>query len=122
MKNNDLNLEDILSDVASEEDLMEVPLADRVFKIFLFITIAVVFVAFLQLMNIGLLKQEFYKKRAFLNMSQTKVSSAPRGLIFDRFGEPLLHNEPSFNVFIDPGGLPKNKDDAFVVLGKVSDI
>jgi penicillin-binding protein 2 len=104
----DLNLEDILTDRAVEEDLLEIPLTDRVFRNFLAVA-AVVFLLFLaQFLNLAVLDHDLYSKRAVANMSDVKVQPAPRGVITDRFGEDLVENDPSFNAYLTPKSLPKD--------------
>lgn len=43
------------------------------------------------------------------NRLETKPTPAPRGLIFDRKGVPLVRNEPSFTIQLNPADFPKDK-------------
>ena len=45
---------------------------------------------------------------------------APRGVIFDRKGESLAINQPSFNVTITPAFLPSNEDERQAVFERLS--
>jgi len=108
MSHKKLNLEDILADKTTEEDILEVPLSDKIFKSFLLFTILAVVFVFFRFAALGVVKHDFYSRRAVLNMSDTKVEHAPRGIIVDRFGKPLLKNKPSFNAYLAPDALPKD--------------
>lgn len=45
------------------------------------------------------------------NRLKTTLISAPRGLIYDRNGVPLVQNAPSFSLILRPGEVPKKKAD-----------
>ena len=47
-------------------------------------------------------------------------TDAPRGVIFDRNGEPLAVNKPSFNVTITPAFLPGDEDELKAVYERLS--
>ncbi len=118
----DLNLEDILTDRAAEEDFLEIPLADKVFKRFLLIAVLAVLAIVVQLVYVGGVSHSFYEKRAVLNMSDVKTEVAPRGIIYDRFHEPLVANEPAFDVVLVPSMLPVDSERRVEVIGAVSTI
>lgn len=101
-----VDLEDVLADRAPE-DLIEVPVADRIFKFFFAAFILFSAAIVLQLLNLGVGKHDFYAVRAADNMSDIKIDPAPRGIIFDRFGTPLVTNEPSYRAFLLPRNLPE---------------
>ncbi|MEK9194396.1 MAG: penicillin-binding transpeptidase domain-containing protein [Patescibacteria group bacterium] len=123
MKNRqNLNLEDILTDRVHEDDLLEVPLADRIFKVFLLLLGLIFVLALLQFLNIGILKHSFYKNRALLNSARIKNQPAPRGIVFDRFEKPLVQNTPSFNVFLSPVDLPKSLVGRLAVLERIGEL
>ncbi|MEW6617171.1 MAG: penicillin-binding protein 2 [Patescibacteria group bacterium] len=103
-----LNLEDILTDQVTEEDFLEVPLTDKVFRWVFFCIILVFLVTLGQFFYINVKEGDFYYNRAVTNMSDVKIHPAPRGVIFDRFGKPLLRNEPAIRVFISPHDFPED--------------
>lgn len=121
-KINELHLEDMLTDTSNEEDLMEVPLTDRVFVVFFIIAIVAASVVVAQLAHIGGFKHLFYQARAFTNMSEVRHEVVPRGLILDRFGEVIVENEPAFRAFLVPHKLPTRPEERFRVLKEVSGI
>lgn len=47
-------------------------------------------------------------------------TDAPRGVIFDRNGEPLAINQPSFNVTITPAFLPDDREELQAVYERLS--
>jgi penicillin-binding protein 2 len=102
-KNSDLSFEDALSNEwASDPDVVELPLSNRSLRyveVFLFIIAATVGlrVIFLNAGNNG----KFYTARAMVNLSRVDYSSAPRGLIVDRFGATLATNKPVFAATLD---------------------
>ncbi len=116
----DLNLEDILTDRAVEEDLLEVPLTDKVFRRFSWISGIVIFLVLAQIVNVGVFQHGFYVKRAIANMSDIKTEVAPRGIIYDRFGNPLIKNDPAFDAFLVPSELPKDADSRSAIIARVS--
>ncbi len=122
LKNSRISLEDVLADRVAEEDYMEVPLTDNAFKIFSLVTTLVFFAVIFQVLNLGVFKSDFYKKRAVANVSNVNITLAPRGIITDRFNEPLLQNESSSNVFIAPMDLSKGTAERINTLKTAGDI
>lgn len=118
----ELNLEDILTDRSVEEDFLEIPLTDRVFKNFLIIA-GLVFLAILaQFLNLAAFQHGFYLKRAAANMSDVKIQAAPRGVITDRFGDKLVKNNSSFNAFLVPRSLPKTSGERLSVIADAAEV
>lgn len=107
-------------DRAMEEDLLEVPLTDKVFHFALFFLLALVLFIVGQFAYLNVWKSDFYEARATGNMSDVRIHSAPRGIIFDRFGVPMVENEPSVRVFIFPRDLPSDRGEREVFLENVA--
>ncbi len=122
MMKNDINLEDILTDHASEEDFLEVPVSDRAFKNLALLGVILSAVLIWQVFNLNVLQGSFYDRRAFANMSDPNVQTAPRGIIFDRYNAPLVQNAPAFNVFLDPRSLPTDTGSRLQVIGEAAQI
>ncbi len=116
MKRSDLDLEDILTDSVREDDLLEVPLAGRAFRVFLWLSFAVLAIVGAQLVNLGVLNHAWYAQRAAANITETQIQVAPRGAIEDRFGASLVRNVPSVNVFLVPKDLPRTAPERLAVL------
>lgn len=111
-----------MADKKIEDDLLEVPLTDGVFKIFL-LTLGILFIVILgKAFYINIIEGDFYKARAAMNMSEVKTQLAPRGIITDRFGKPLLHNEPATRIFLSPRDFPSGVSDKVEILRKVGEV
>ncbi len=120
MKNH-IQIEDILPDKENDEDLVEVPLADKVFRMF-FVLVTISFVAMsFQFAHLALGNESFFKRRAAANMSDTKIQPAPRGIIVDRFGKPLLRNEPISRIFVAPHDFPEEPEERVRILKDIGE-
>jgi len=120
MKKHYIDLEEILQDRRMEEDFLEIPLKERVFQTFLIVFVPIFLGLILQLISLNVFQGSFFKARADANMTNIRVQTAQRGIIVDRFGKPLLHNEPTTKVFLSPRDFPEVIEDRFAVLEKVS--
>lgn len=79
---------------------MEQPLAHSVFRFVLFGGIAAGSIFLVRLLALGGFGHDYYLGRAEANVNQEIPLIAPRGIIFDRNGVPLLENQPIFSVFL----------------------
>lgn len=122
MRKNEIDLEDILTDHASEEDFLEVPVGDRAFKNLALLAVILSAVILWQVFSLNIVKGSFYARRALANMSDPNVQTAPRGIIFDRYGTALVENAPSFNVLLDPRSLPADAASRLSVIARVVQI
>lgn len=100
-KPQELNFEEtVLDEWARDFDLLELPLARVAFRL---VALALLLVGAIVLGRLGLLglwRGEFYAERASANANKIAVKPAPRGIIFDRRGEPLVENVPAFSVVL----------------------
>ncbi|MEK7465332.1 MAG: penicillin-binding transpeptidase domain-containing protein [Patescibacteria group bacterium] len=115
-----LNIEEILGDYTKEEDLLEVPLRDRVFSAFFVVAGVITLVVALQIGNLGIVQHGWYEKRALTNMSDVKITPSPRGVIEDRFGKPLVKNESSVNIFLAARRLPHDSGERSRIISETS--
>ncbi len=90
--------EAVLDDLAKGLDLVEMPLSGKIFKIIGFTVVVIAAAVFLRVSFLGIWKGDFYKKRALANAGQIISLAAERGIIFDRFGKPLVENNPTYKV------------------------
>ena len=67
-------------------------------------------------------KGNYYREISEENRIRSLLIKAPRGKIFDRFGNILVNNIPSIDAIIIPADLPKNSEDRKQVAKKASDI
>lgn len=113
--------EAVLDDLAEDFDLLEVPLSERAFKLVGILATVIISAVFLRIIFLGAIKGDFYKNRALFNAGQIVQISAERGIIFDRFGKPLVKNEPVYYVSLRLAELMK-KEWRSKTLAAVSDI
>jgi penicillin-binding protein 2 len=59
---------------------------------------------------------EYYRNLADVQRLETYAISAPRGIIYDSEGTPLVRNVPSFKVSVVPASLPNDENEAEFVL------
>lgn len=90
--------EAVLDDLAKDFNLLEMPLSRAVFKLVIFSVIIIAAIIATRLFFLGIVKNNFYQARAVANANQTIAIEAERGGIFDRFGNPLVKNQPIFRL------------------------
>jgi cell division protein FtsI/penicillin-binding protein 2 len=120
-KKRELNLEDILTDKAAVEDLLEVPVKSGVFSICFFIIVSMVLSGASRLFSLNIFKGDFYRQRALANISEIAVQKAERGIIFDRYGKPLVKNKPIFNAVLNPSQFTKEKAEKEIAINKITE-
>jgi len=118
-KKPELNLEDILTDKTVVDDLLEVPVKPGVFKICFVLIALMVLTAAGRLIYLNVFRGEFYQQRAWANVSQINIRKAERGIILDRYDQPLVKNKPVFNAVLVPSRLPSGNDEKKVALDKI---
>jgi len=97
-----LNFDEVISDSISDEEfnIRETPLAPNISYAFLLVAV------FFGLIFIGVtiflaaLENESYTAKSRSNINQDIPLIAPRGIIFDRNGDPLVENQAIFTVFL----------------------
>jgi len=121
-KRRELNFEDILTDKAAVDDLMEVPVKPGAFRICFFIFAVAILVVFVRLFSLNVVSGDFYRQRAFSNISGISVEKSERGIIYDRYGKPLVKNRPIFNAVLVPSQLPKDETQKNLIINKISKV
>ena len=116
--------EEILIDTEKSLDLqdqkLETPLRARVFVIFFGIIIIGLAVLLFRSGYFQFLKSEDYLKLAQRNSVRIYPVLAPRGIIYDKNLTPLVNNLPSYNVFLTPQDLPKDKMERETMIEQIS--
>ena len=74
----------------------------------------------LRLWNLQFVQGETYRARADQQRLRIVDIFAPRGLVYDRNGAPLVHNVPSFNVVVVPAYLPEEPEEEEAVLTRLA--
>lgn len=59
---------------------------------------------------------EYYREQSSRQSTRVTLIPAPRGIIYDRGGDPLVRNVPSFYVTVVPAYLPEDEQEAEQVL------
>lgn len=102
------------------------PLARRFYNpriALLLIAALVVFGLFvLRLWEVQIVRGEEFRERAVQNRLRLEAIAAPRGIIYDRNGEPLVRNAPIFQVQIIPAYLPEDEAEEQRVFQRLSDL
>ncbi len=82
-----------------------------VFGIFLFSFLSI----FARLFQLNIVLGDHYRVLSEENRYRTQIIRPPRGIIYDRYGKPLVENEPSFRLLWDPNsGVFGSSDDSYV--------
>lgn len=122
MANPRLTIESILADHLLKEEVREVPIRRRVFIVFFYVALAIVGVVFIRFMYISGVRYSFYSGRALRNISDVTIAPAPRGIINDRYGNPLVRNDHSFNAYLVPRLLPREPEGRLIVLKRLAEL
>jgi len=69
-----------------------------------------------RLWHLQFVQGEYYRDRASVQSTRPVNIPAPRGIVYDRSGTPLVRNVPSFDVTVVPAYLPDDEDEADAVL------
>ncbi len=112
-KNNDLYFEEAIADSFAEDlGVVESPLSKSAFR---FVSGAAAFLGLAAAVWMGFLNAEgggfFYFNRAEANLNRVSPIKAPRGIIYDRFGEPLVKNVLVHNIIVIPSDLPRSAEE-----------
>ncbi|MCL5011988.1 MAG: penicillin-binding transpeptidase domain-containing protein [Patescibacteria group bacterium] len=120
MGKKDFFLEDIaLDDFSNGLDVVERPLSDKLFRVLgIIITLGVLIVAG-RVAYFDVFHAQEYSARAIANAGQGTILKAPRGIIYDRYGIPLVTNKPTFDVSINLSEIlrhPESVDDTLAAI------
>lgn len=105
--------EEILLDPASADKLddskFELPIEGKNFLVLLAIILFTLAVFGARAGWMQIANAQKYAALAKKNMTRDYPILAPRGIVYDRTGTPLVENVPSFDVVAIPADLPRNK-------------
>lgn len=76
----------------------------------------------LRLWDVQIVRGNEFRKQAVSNRLREESLAAPRGIIYDRNGLPLVHNAPNFEVHIIPAYLPDDENEALRVFRRLSEL
>ncbi len=125
MAKNELNVEDLVfSEDQREQDYLELPLSRQTFLLVAAAVLLVGGIALFRTGSLNFLSHGFYAGRAEANANKEVALPAPRGIISDRFGRPLVENRSSFTVFLNAAELLKDSvrlEEAALAVGEILD-
>lgn len=102
------------------------PLARRFYNpriaLLLFAVLVVFTIFVLRLWDVQIVRGQEYRERAVLNRLRLVSIPAPRGIIYDRNGEPLVRNAPIFQAQIIPAYLPDDPAEEQKVFQRLSQL
>jgi len=75
-----------------------------------------------QLWQLQILNAQEYQLKADANRFRLVSMDAPRGVVYDRWGQLLVRNIPSYTISIVPAALPKDEDQRLAVLTRLSQV
>ena len=97
--NKELFLEESIETLSNSDiGALELPLSRKAFVFVLLAVFLAGAVIFGRLFFLGELNGNFYKARAEANAGKEVEEPAARGIIYDRFGKPLVENTQTFSV------------------------
>ncbi len=89
----------------------------------IFILISIIIAALcIRVFWIEIINGDFYKKKLAFAVSESKVETPTRGLIYDRNGKILAENIPVANIVADPQYLKENKVDIIKLSDKLAEV
>jgi len=118
----ELDFEDVVFHRADEPEHLELPLSRQAFLLVGAVVIAIVSVILFRIvfLNVGL--GGIYAARSTANAHKEIDLPAPRGIVRDRYGEPLVRNDSSFSIFINLADLIRSGeklDRTLVILSEI---
>jgi penicillin-binding protein 2 len=107
-----LSWEESLGDASKPEDYYEGHGKLPNILLYLAATFLIFGSLILRLGNLQILNGTHYRKLADINHVRVQEILAPRGIVFDSQGQPLVQNVPSFELVVTPMDLPAASKDA----------
>lgn len=80
--------------------------------------IGVFVLLFLRLFYLQILRADYYTRLSDENRVRTEIIKAPRGILFDRKGRPLVSNSPAFKVLVGTKVKIIGKDEALDLISQ----
>lgn len=119
----ELNVEDLVFNKDKrEQDYLELPLSRQTFWLVGAAILAVGAVVFGRSFFLNVIRGSFYQDRALANLHRELEIPAPRGVIRDRFGDPLVENKNSFSAFLNIGEFLKSGADLTESIGQIAEV
>ncbi len=81
--------------------------------------VVIFLVLFGRLIVLQIVQGEHFKMLADQNRLRVQEIIAPRGIVYDAFGKPLVENIPSFELVVTPADLPKDYEQSVKALSQL---
>lgn len=114
--------ESVLDDFSDDLETVEHPLSDKIFRVGVWVACVAVLIVGARVLYAGGIKGSLYEERARANAGQETIIKAPRGIIYDRYGIPLVSNEPSFHIALNLSALLRNRETIDTTLDDINAI
>lgn len=100
-KSEGFDLEEAMMDQSGKNfEVLELPLSPWIFQVLRASALLLGLVIIGRVLYLGALRGGFYRFRALTNVNKETVIPAPRGIISDRFGKPLVENYSTLDVYV----------------------
>lgn len=103
-------------------DRLESPVSSFLVKGVFVLCLAFFAIIWARLFYLQIVQGEDYRQRAENNRTNYYIVSAPRGIIYDRYGEPLVFNSPSFSLVMIPLNLPAAEPEREAIINQIENI
>ncbi len=111
-KRGGIEIDDAVLTVTEKDAVkMEWPLNRALSLLFLFIMLGTLGVLGGRVFYLSVIKGEDYRAVALRNSLRALIIPAPRGIMYDVFGKPLVRNVPSVDMVLIPADMPVNQED-----------
>jgi penicillin-binding protein 2 len=118
-----MEIEDSIMNVAEKEKaIIEKPFERKGLSIVWYLIVLILLFLFGRVFYLDIINGKYYELVSAENRIRKIVIKAPRGNIFDKFGNTLVRNAPSVDVIIVPDNLPESSEEKKNLAKKVSDI
>jgi len=101
---------------------MEIPFNKKWLNVFWWIVVFSLIILAGKTVYLNIVKGRYYSEIAQGNSIRHIAIKAPRGKIYDRFGQTLTHNIPGINLIAIPADLPKKTLERKDIAGKLAEI
>ncbi len=108
----EINFDEVTLDTESSRgfSVTEKDLDRRIFLGLGLVAAAIGGLVFFRTGFLSIVKNKAYAERADANINKVIIESAPRGIIFDRYGKPIVENTPILSVYLRPAELVKQNE------------
>ena len=118
-----IEIEDAIMTVTEEERaIIETPFRKKGLKVIWYAIIVALMMLLGRVFYLNVVRGYYYADLSKGNRIRNIIIKAPRGKIFDKFGNVLVRNVPSMDVIILPSDLPEDQEQRRSVIASVAQI